>query len=673
MATSISDAVRRLLVGRPFRSDHYRTEALPKRTAMPVFASDMLSSVAYAPDEILLSLAASGLVALTVSPWVGLAVGVVILVVVLCYRLNLRAYPGGGGDYEVATKNLGRKFGLGAAAALLVDYVLTLAVSTTVFAGYIGAAFPVLAPHRTWVAVVGIVLVMLVGLRGSFRARGVLAAPTYLFLAAVVTTVVVGTFRILGGDVPVAETTGFTVVPDPGANTLLVGLGAAFIVLRSFSAGSVALAGAHTVATAVPRFAAPRGVNAARTLVLTGGLSAFMLVGLTWLAQRVGVVYVADPQAQLVMPGGGAVAEDYRLPPVLAQLSEAVFSGAPLVSFLVLLVTALVLLVAANTAIEGFPGLASRLARDSFLPHQLATRGDRMTFTNGILLLAAAAAVLVVGFEARAPELIQLYLVGVFVAFMLGQLGMMKHWRARIRRMVASPTRLRMRVNLVVNTVGFVIALVVLGVAVVTKFLSGAWLALAAMVVLYLGMGLIHRHYTRVERELAPEEDESERRALPSNVHAVVVVTDVHKPTLRAISFARAARPTFLQAVSVAVDEDAADSLQKDWDDLRMPVPLTVLASPYRELVRPIMNHIGAIRQKSPRDLVVVYIPQYIVGRWWENWLHNQTVLRLKSRLLIVPNVVVATVPWRLRSFRRNRDALLRRAGDIDKKALDHL
>lgn len=671
VATSFSDAVKRLLVGRPFRSDHFRAEALPKRTAMPVFASDMLSSVAYAPDEILLSLAVSGVVALTVSPWIGFVLGVVIVVVVFCYRLTVRAYPGGGGDYEVATKNLGRRFGLAAAAALLVDYVLTLAVSMTVFSGYLAAAFPVLAEHRTLVAVAGIVLVTIAGLRGSFATRSVLGLPTYLFIGAVCVTILVGAVRIASGDVPEAATSGYAVVPEAHADTMLVGLAGVFIVLRSFSSGSVALAGVQTVATAVPRFAAPRGRNAGTTLVITGLLSALMLVGLTWLAGRVGVVYVADPERSLVTPAGLPVGEDFRLDPVLGQLAQAVFSGAPFMFYAVALIAALVLFVAANTAVEGFPGLASRLARDGFLPHQLATRGDRMTFTNGILLLAAAAIVLVVVARADAPQLIQLYLVGVFAAFLLGQWGMIRHWSARIRRIVSSPTRRRMHLNRAVNAVGLVIATLVLSVALVTKFFAGAWIAVVAMVVLYLGMGSIHRHYTRVERELAPDEDENDRRTLPANIHAIVVVTDVHKPTLRALSFARATRPTFMSAVSVAVDEDAADALAKKWDALELPVPLTVLDSPYRELVRPIMNHIGSIRRRSPRDLVVVYIPQYIVGRWWENWLHNQTVLRLKSRLLIVPNVVVATVPWRLRSFNRNRDSLLRRAGDIDSKALD--
>nr|WP_101649763.1 APC family permease [Brevibacterium ihuae] len=640
---------------------------------MPVFASDMVSSVAYAPDEILLALSLSGLVALTVSPWIGLAVGAVILVIVLCYRLNLRAYPSGGGDYAVASTNLGTRAGLLVAASLLVDFVLTVAVSMTVFAGYIGAMIPELKPHKVVIAVGGIVLVTLAGLRGSASIRRFLAIPTYLFILAVFATVAVGTYRVVTGDTPVAATSGYSVLPMAEEETALMGLAAVFIILRAFSSGSVALAGVQTVAMAVPGFRAPRGRNAAATLLLTGALSACMLVGLTWLSAVIGIKYVAAPSEQLVARSGSPIGADFEQDPVLGQLAQAVFSGFPFMFYVVAAVAALVLLVAANTSVEGFPGLASRLARDGFLPRQLASRGDRLTFSNGILLLAAAAAVLVVAFRASVPDLIELYLVGVFTAFVLGQLGMIRHWTVRIRRIVSSPVRRRMQLNRVVNGLGFVLTALVLVVVLVTKLAGGAWIAVAAIAVLYLVMGLIHRHYTRVDSELAPDEDDESARTLPPNTHAVVVVTEIHKPMLRALAFARASRPTFLNAITVAVDEDAAVRLQDRWDEMDLPVPLTILDSPYRELVRPVMNHITNLRRRSPRDLVIVYIPQYIVGRRWENLLHNQTSLRLKSRLLFVPNVVVASVPWRLRSFTRARDQLIRRAGDIDAESFREL
>ncbi len=618
---------------------------------MPIFASDMLSSVAYAPDEILLALSMGGAVGITTAPWIGVAVGVVILVLVLCYRLNLRAYPSGGGDYEVAAKNLGDRAGLVVAAALLVDYVLTLAVSLTVFADYVGSLVPSAKPFRVEIAIVGILVVTVIGVRGWRAIRRLLAFPTYLFLLAVFATITVGVIEVASGAVPAAPV---GAVPAGGSPGPLHTLAVAFIVLRAFSSGSVAVAGVETVATAVPNFASPRGRNAGNTLLLTGVLSALMLVGLTWLAAVLGVRAA----------GGGAP------DPVISQLAHTVFAGAPAVTFIVILVTAIVLLAAANTAVEGFPGLASRLAGDGVLPKQLATRGDRLTFSNGIFVLSAAAIILVIVSRARATDLIEVYLVGVFLSFALGQLGMMRHWTRRIRRMISGPARRRMMINRLINGLGFVMVTTVLVVVLVSKLTHGAWIAVVAMVVLYIMMGLVRRHYLRVESELEARPDDTAARTLPANTHAVVVVTDIDKPTLRALASARATRPTFVTAISVAVDEDAATALQRRWDAMALPVALTVLDSPYRELVRPVMNYIARIRRKSPRDLVIVYIPQYIVGRWWEHLLHNQTILRLKSRLLFVPNVVVASVPWRLRSFDRNRESLIARSADIDSDVL---
>lgn len=619
---------------------------------MPVFASDMLSSVAYAPDEILLALSLTTLVSITVAPWIGVAVGAVILVIVACYRLNVRAYPSGGGDYEVASKNLGPKAGLIVAAALLVDYVLTLAVSMTVFAAYITTAFPLLAPYRVPVAIVGIVVISLLGLRGS-RARPVLLAiPTYLFLGAVFLTMIVGLLMVAQGDVPQAETADYTIVHDELADQASLGLATVLIVLRAFSSGSVALAGVQTVATAVPAFAKPRGKNAGNTLVLSGFLAAIMLTGLTYLASVTGVKYVDDPHLYLVRADGSPVSAEYEQEPVLGQLAHTIFADTPIMFYIVVLVAALVLIVAANTAVEGFPGLASRLARDAFLPRQLASKGDRLTFSNGILLLAVAAIILVVATNASATTLIQLYLVGVFASFVVGQHGMVLHWNKRLRLVIDPKARMRMRINRLINGVGCVIAAGVLIVVIVSKFLAGAWIAVAAMAVLYLVMGAIHRHYSRVASELAPDA-EVDSRTIPSNTHAIVVVNDINKPTLRALAYARVARSSQLEAVTVAVDEEAAERLQRRWNEMELPVPLTVLASPYRELVRPLLAHVLAIRRRSPRDLVIVYIPQYIVGRWWEHILHNQVALKLRTRLLLVPNVVVVSVPWRLRSYSR--------------------
>lgn len=618
----------------------------------------MVSSVAYAPDEILLALALGGALTLWLSPVIGIAVAVVIVVLVLCFRLNISAYPGGGGDYEIASKNLGVKAGLLVASALLVDYVLTLAVSLTVFADYFTAAFPVLAPFPVEVAIVGIAVVTFIGVRGWRGIRTLIALPTYLFLAAVLTTIVVGVIRVASGDVLGTEEAAATAQTQ--AATPAHALALVFIVLRAFSSGSVAVAGIETVSSAVPRFAAPRAKNAANTLLFTGITSAVMLVGLTWLAVQTHV------SASFASASSGDAPTVATQSPVLGQVASAVFDGLPVIPFIILLLTALVLVAAGNTAVEGFPGLTYRLARDGFAPRQLATIGGRLTFSNGILVLAGAAVVLVFVTQARVTVLIDVYLVGVFLSFALGQLGMIRHWSKRIRRMVSSPARRSMQLRRVVNAVGFAIVTLVLAAVLVTKITHGAWITVLVIAALYALMGAVHRHYGRVDRELHADEDDRTARTLPPNTHAVVIVTGTHKPVLRALAFARATRPTKLSAVAVAVDEGASVQVQKRWQRMAIPVPLTVLDSPYRQLTRPVMKYIARLRSLAPHDLIVVYIPQYIVGRWWENLLHNQSVLRLKARLLFVPNVVVAIVPWRLKSFERNREQLIARTNDMD-------
>lgn len=664
VASSFTYALKRAVVGRPFRSDHFRREELPKRLAMPVFASDMLSSVTYAPDEILLALSTFGIVAITISPWIGLAVGLVTLLMVLCFRLTLRAYPAGG-DYSVVAQNLGVRPARLVAAALLVDFVLTLSVSMAVFAGFVAQLVPALREYTVVTALVGVAVVSLFGLRGWSATRKLMAIPTYIFIALVFIMLAVGIGRMIAGDLPQAETAHFELKPLSGVDEGMQGLAAVFIVLRAFSSGSVAVAGIETVATAAPKFRQPRGRNAGNTLLITGLLSATMLVGLMWLASKLGVKYAAEPQAQLFQHGE-SVGADYVQHPVVGQMAEAVFSFSPALITIVLAAFALILLVAANTAIEGFPMLASRLARDELLPKQMATRGDRMTFSNGIVVLAASAMLIIVITDAKPTKLIELYLVGVFLSFSLGQLAMVRHWTRILRRTVSGPKRTKMLIARVVGVIGAVLGLTVLVVVIVTKFVGGVWMALLAMFVLYIVMGGIFRHYAAVDGDLRVDPDDTDVRRLPTGTRAVVIVTDINKPALRSLAYARASRPTQLEALTVAVDEKAVEKIQKQWDAMELSVPLTIIDSPFRELIRPIMRHVTTLRRRHPRDLIIVYIPQFIVGRWWESLLHNQTVLRLKSFLAFLPGVVVATVPWRLESFNRSRVVLESAEGEIE-------
>ncbi|WP_407343810.1 APC family permease [Pengzhenrongella phosphoraccumulans] len=644
----IQDAAKRLLLGRPVRSDRLGHTLLPKRIALPVFASDALSSVAYSPDEIMLTLSLAGVSALAISPWVGLVVAIVMLTVVASYRQNVHAYPSGGGDYEVATVNLGKNAGVTVASALLVDYVLTVAVSISSGAQYAASALPALRGHETTFAVVLVILLTLANLRGVKESGTAFAIPVYLFMLAIGTTAVVGFVRYALGNLPMAESSHFALTAGPGFEQGLTGLAGGFLVLRAFASGSAALTGIEAISNGVPAFKKPKSRNAATTLALLGSISVSMILSILVLANLTGVRYAAD-LSQLTLDGV-PVGPDYVQHPVIGQLAETVFQGFPAAFIFVSAVTGLILVLAANTAFNGFPVLGSILAKDGFLPRQLHTRGDRLAFSNGILTLALAAIALILAFDAQVTRLIQLYIVGVFVSFTLSQLGMVRHW-GRFLRTEPDPTaRRRMKRSRVINAIGLGMTGTVLVVVLVTKFLLGAYIAILAMIAVFAIMKAIRRHYDLVRAELALGDDPVSSRALPSRVHAIVLVSRLHKPTMRAIAYARASRPQLLEAVTVGVDREDVEALRIGWEALELPVPLKVLDSPFREVTRPIINYVRSIRRDSPRDLVVVYIPEYVVGHWWEQLLHNQSALRLKGRLLFTPGVVVASVPWQLAS-----------------------
>ncbi|WP_159620783.1 APC family permease [Ruania rhizosphaerae] len=644
----IVEAAKRLLVGRPVRSDRIGHVQLRKRQALPVFASDALSSVAYAPDEIILTLSLAGAAAVVVSPWVGLAVIGVMLTVVASYRHLVRAYPAGRGDYQVATENLGKKAGLSVAAAVLVDYVLTVAVSLSSSAQYLTTIWPQLRTHEEWVATAMVVLVALANVRGGQRSRRSFAVPVYLFLAAMGVMAVVGGLQWASGTIGRAASADYEVVPMESLDQGLMGIAGAFLVLRAFSSGAVALTGVEAISTGVPLFRRPKARNAAITLSLLGLIGATMLFAVLGLAQATGVRVVEVPSRDLRIEGS-PVAEDFVQTPVIGQIAEVVFVAVPWLIVVVVAATAAILVLAANTAFNGFPQLASVLGKDGFLPRQLHTRGDRLALTNGIVSLSVAAIALIWIFDAQVTQLIQLYIVGVFVSFTVAQLGMVKHWNRRLRTVIAAQERTQMLRARAVNSFGFLLTAVVLTVVVVTKATHGAWIAVGLMAVLFVLMGLIRRHYDAVAAELALS-DEGKAKALPSRVHAVVLVSQVHKPALRALAYARATRPSTLQAISVAVDPADTARVRDEWDALGVPLPLTVLDSPYREVTRPVLEFVKSIRRESPRDLVVVYVPEYVVGTWWERILHNRSSARLKARLLHMPGVVMASVPWQLKS-----------------------
>jgi amino acid transporter len=646
LVPKFSTAARRLLIGRPFRSDRLSHTLLPKRIALPVFASDALSSVAYAPEEIFLMLSVAGATAYALTPWIGLAVAAVMLVVVASYRQNVHAYPSGGGDYEVVTMNLGETAGLVVASALMVDYVLTVAVSTASAMSNIGSALPIVADHKVFFCVASITLVMALNLRGVRESGVAFAVPTYAFIIGILIMIGWGMFRIFVLGEPLrAESAGFTMHAEHGQ---IVGLAFAFLVARSFSSGCAALTGVEAISNGVPAFQKPKSRNAATTLLMLGAIAVTLLMGIILLAEKLGVQLVDDPATQL-----SGAPPNYYQKTLVTQLAQAVFGSFHIGFLLIATVTALILVLAANTAFNGFPVLGSVLAQHSYLPRQLHTRGDRLAFSNGILFLSGAALLAIVAFHAEVTALIQLYIVGVFISFTLSQIGMVRHWTRLLRSETDPQVRRRMMRSRVVNTIGLVSTGAVLLVVLVTKFVAGAWIALFAMSLLFLLMKMIHRHYNTVSRELAEQAAAQPDVVLPSRNHALVLVSKLHLPTLRALAYARATRPDTLEAVTVSVDDAETRELVQDWEESDISVPLKVIASPYREITRPILNYVKRVSKESPRTVVTVFIPEYVVGHWWEQLLHNQSALRLKSRLLFMPNVMVTSVPWQLTSSER--------------------
>jgi len=630
------------------RSDRLGETLLPKRIALPVFASDALSSVAYAPDEIFLTLAVAGGAFATTHSWqIGLAVVFVMLVVVASYRQNVHAYPSGGGDYEVATVNLGARAGTTVASALLVDYVLTVAVSISSAAQYAATALPDLRGHETTAAVGMVALLTAMNLRGVRESGTAFALPTYAFIVGIIGMALFGFYREATGSLPQAESSQFALLPEPGAEGI-AGFAMVFLLLRAFSSGSAALTGVEAISNGVPAFKKPKSKNAATTLLLMGAMSVTMMMSIITLVNLTGIKYAEFPGSQLTL-GGKPVGDSYTQDPIIGQLSKTIFADFHPGVVFISIVTGVILILAANTAFNGFPVLASILARDGFLPRQLHTRGDRLAFSNGILILASAACLLIWVYDAKVTALIQLYIVGVFVSFTLSQTGMIRHWNRHLRTERDPKVRQRMMRSRLINGFGACMSGTVLLVVLATKFLKGAGFAIAAMVVLFVIMNGIHRHYALVRSELAIAED-SDDQLLPSRVHAIVLVSKIHKPTMRALAYARATRPSLLEAITVNVEPEETKALQEEWDRRDIPVPLKALDSPFREITGPVVEYVKSARRGNPRDVVMVYVPEYVVGRWYEHLLHNQSALRLKSRLLFTPGVMVTSVPWRLRS-----------------------
>ncbi|MGN6127355.1 MAG: APC family permease [Humibacter sp.] len=632
---------KRWLIGEPLPSEKLEGQLLPKHLALPIFASDALSSVAYAPQELMMVLLIGGAAFLTFSPWIALAVVVLMLTVVASYRQLVKAYPSGGGDFEVAHKNLGEKAGLVVASALLVDYVMTVAVSVASGVDNIISALPFLNGARVELAVGFVILIAAMNLRGVREASKAFAIPTYVFIASIGIMIVTAIVRTALGYPPVAESAQYAVKPES-----IVQAGTVLLLLRAFSSGCSALTGVEAVANGVPAFRTPKIRNARTTLLLMGGIAIFLFAGLMAISLISGVHYVENP-CDLI---GWTQCSTQPQPSLIAQLASATFGNNSFAFYVIQAATAVVLLLAANTAFNGFPLLGSVLARESYAPKAMSTRGDRLVFSNGVIALALAAIILLVIYEANLTNLIQLYIIGVFVSFTLGQSGMVKHWITMLQdkdaRREAKDRGTIIR-SMSINAFGALLTFTVLIIVTITKFTHGAWLVFIMMPVLFLLMLGVNRYYRDVAKEV---EVDPTTTFGASGDHAVVLVGKMQKPVLKALDYAIAARHQSIEAVHISVDEESTDALQQQWHDMNIHVPLTIIESPYRDFGIPLIKYIKHRREEHGSEVTTVYLPQYIVGHWWESFLHNHRARRISRQLMMVHGVTIALVPWLLDS-----------------------
>ncbi len=612
-------ALKRLVVGDPIATERQDEQRLPKSVGLATFSSDAISSTAYATEEILFVVAVGGsslaLGRAQLVP-ISIVVAVLIAIVVASYRQTIFAYPHGGGAYLVSRDNLGRYPSLVAGASLLVDYILTVAVSVSAGVAAIISlpAFRGLANHRVGFGLLLIVVITAANLRGLKESGKLFAYPTYTYIVSLSLLIAYGLIREALGDldpIPPPSPAEFEGALAGGSLSLLV-------LLRGFSSGAVALTGIEALADGVPSFRRPAARNAATTLVLMGVILGTLFFGVSVLAHHLGP-YPSETET------------------VISQMGRAVYGGGPIYVILQL-ATAAILTLAANTAFADFPRLSSIIARDGYLPHQFKTRGDRLVFSNGILFLAVAAGLLLVAFGGVTNALIPLYAVGVFTSFTISQTAMV----VRLRRRREAGWQRRMAVS----AVGALATFSVLIVVAVSKFTAGAWLPIVVVPSIIVGFLAIRRHYDRVGHALAIAPEEV--RQVAPNHTVVVLVGSVHRGTLAALAYARSLRPQHLVAVYVAVEDDERDRIQRQWRDFGIEVPLEIIQSPYRDLVTPITSYLDELDANWENDTITVVIPEFVVTRWYEQVLHNQSAFLIKARLLFRPNTVVTSVPYHL-------------------------
>lgn len=603
---------KQFFIGRPLATRQIISEKLSNVEGLAIFSADALSSTAYATEEILWVLMAGGIAAFVFSIPIALAISALIMIVVISYRQTIHAYPQGGGAYTVAKANLGEYSGLVAASSLLIDYILTAAVSVAAGIAAITSAFPALYPWRVALAIGAIMFLAWGNLRGVKESGKLFAIPTYFFLAASFGLIAYGFWRVMQGTLPVLS--------EAHALTAISSLGI-LLILRAFSSGCTAMTGIEATSNGVQAFKEPVVENASKTLAVMAGILVFIFLGVTFLSYQMHVV----PRLEET---------------VISQVAESLF-GRNIFYFLIQFATALILLLAANTPFAGFPRVTSILAKDNFLPRQFQQLGSRLIYANGVFILALLSIGILVFFRADTHNIIPLYAVGVFLGFTLSQLGMVRHWMRDI-------SGKKHRFSIFINAFGGLLTLVVFVITFVFKFEHGAWILVPAVSFLVLFMRAVRRHYLSVENQLALE---NPIPAIPKKKTVVVLVSGIHVGTLKAVEFAKTLHAAHVRAVHIATDETAEESeaVKQHWLSHVSDVHLDIIPSPYRELTGPLIQYIQEIEKRWDDDTVIVVIPEFVPTKFWHHWLHNQTAMQIRWALEHIQDVEIVDVPYRLK------------------------
>ncbi len=603
-------SIKNVLIGHPLATSRSGEERLNIPLGMAVLSSDALSSNAYATEELLVILVLAGNTALHYTLPIAIAISVMIGVLILSYHQVVKVYTSGGGTYQVAKENLGVGFGLVAAAGLLIDYVLTVSVSIAAGVAAITSAFPAMRRESVLIGVFFVFALTILNLRGVRESGKFLFVPIYGFIVSFFVMIAVGMWRYLAHGVPAEPVSSAAPVAIQGVTL--------FLILRAFSSGSVALTGIEAISNAVPSFKPPESSNARKTYLLLGVITISLFIGITFLTYKFGIL----PQQDRT---------------VVSQLARAVF-GSGFGFYVVQIFTAIILVLAANTSYAGFPRVSSSLGRDNYMPRQLANLGDRLVYSNGIIVLGLIAGTLLVAFGGSVNRLIPLYAIGVFICFTLNQAGMVRHWR-RVREK-------GWKTGLLINGIGSIVTTIVFMIIIITKFTSGGWLVVVALPLLVLCFLTIKSHYIEVSRELSL--DSPDESVEPHDHKVIVPIGAVHRAVIPAIRYAKSISKD-VTAVYIASDQESADKIREKWNEVKSGIPLVIIHSPYRFVIKPLIDYIDAASHSTEESLVTVVIPEFVPHQWWQQFLHNQTALFIKAALLFKRKVVVTSVPFHLR------------------------